>query len=155
MEEKSFKVADLWSGLVLAALGVFIIMEARQWEFLGPDGPGPGFFPLWYGIAMVVLSGVLVISSALRKASRADGAINWRETGRVLATWLALVVSVAALKLLGFAISFALLTFFIVAVMYRRPLTVAASVAATSAAGFYFLFTFALGVSLPAGVLGF
>lgn len=155
MEEKSFKAADLWSGLVLAALGMFIIMEARQWEFLGPDGPGPGFFPLGYGIAMGVLSGVLVISSALRKASRADGAVNWRETGRALATWLALVVSVAALKLLGFAISFALLTFFIVAVMYRRPLTVAASVAATSAAGFYFLFTFALGVSLPAGVLGF
>lgn len=154
-EEKSFKAADLWSGLVLGALGVFIIMEARQWEFLGPDGPGAGFFPLWYGIAMAVLSVVLVISSVLRKASRADVAFNWRETGRALAVWLALVVSVAALKLLGFAISFALLTFFIVAVMYRRPLTIAASVAVTSAAGFYFVFAFALGVSLPAGVMGF
>ena len=55
MEEKSLKSADLWSGLVLAALGVFIIVEARQWEFMGPDGPGPGFFPLGYGIAMVAL----------------------------------------------------------------------------------------------------
>ena len=155
MEEKSLKSADLWSGLVLGALGVFIVVEARQWEFLGPDGPGPGFFPLWYGIAMVALSAVLVVASVLRKASRADGAINWREIGRAAATWLALAVSVAALKLLGFAISFAALTFFIVAVMYRRRWTVAAGVAVASAAGFYLVFSFALGVSLPTGVFGF
>ena len=155
MEEKSLKSADLWSGLVLAALGVFIIVEARQWEFLGPDGPGPGFFPLGYGIAMVALSAVLVVASVLRKASRADGAVNWREAGRALAAWLALVASVTVLKPLGFAISFAALTFFIVAVMYRRPPVVAATVAVTSAAGFYFLFTYALGVSLPVGVLGY
>ena len=155
MEEKSLKAADLWSGLALAALGVFIIVEARQWEFLGPDGPGAGFFPLWYGIAMVALSAVLVISSVLRKPSRADGAVDWHATGRALAAWLALVVSVAALKLLGFVISFALVTFFIVAVMYRRPLPVAATVAAACAAGFYLVFPLALGVSLPAGILGF
>lgn len=155
MEETSLKSADLWSGLVLAALGVFIIVEARQWEYLGPDGPGPGFFPLWYGIAMVALSAVLVMASVLRKASRADTVINWHETGRAAATWLALVATVAALKLLGFVISFALLTFFIVAVMYRRPLTVAASIAVACSAGFYLVFSFALSVSLPTGVLGF
>lgn len=155
MEEKSLKTADLWSGLALAALGVFIITEARQWEFMGPDGPGPGFFPLGYGVAMVALSAALVVASVLRKAPRADGAVNWRETGRALATWLALVASVAVLKPLGFAISFAALTFCIVAVMYRRPPAVAAIVAVTSAAGFHFLFRYALGVPLPAGVLGF
>ncbi len=155
MTEKSFKTADLWSGLVLAALGIFIVMEARQWDFLTSDGPGPGFFPVWYGIAMVVLSVALVISSVLRSVSRADGAVNWHETGRALSVWLALVVSVAVLKLIGFAISFAALTFFIVAVMYRRPLQVAASVAVTSAAGFYLLFAVALGVPVPTGILGF
>ena len=155
MEEKSLKRADLWSGLVLAALGVFIIMEARQWEFLGPDGPGAGFFPLWYGIAMVVLSAALVIAGVLRKPSRIDSAVNWRETGRVLAVWLALVAAVATLKVAGFAINFAALTFFIVAVMYRRPPLLAAGVAAACTAGFYLVFPLALGVSLPAGMLGF
>ena len=155
MEEKSLKAADLWSGFALAALGVYIIIEARQWEFLGPDGPGAGFFPLCYGIAMVVLSAALVVSSVARKASPADGATNWRGTGRAAATWLALVATVAALKLLGFVISFALLTFFIIAVMYRRPLKVAALAAIAGAAGFYLLFPLAHGVTLPTGVLGF
>ena len=32
--------------------GAYIIVTASRWEYLGQDGPGPGFFPLWYGIAM-------------------------------------------------------------------------------------------------------
>ena len=155
MEEKSYRRADFWSGLALAALGVFIVVTARKWQFMGPDGPGAGFFPLWYGIAMIALSGALIISSVLRKASSADRAINWRETGRAAVSWLALVMAIAALKLIGFVISFALLTFFIVAVMYGRPLKIAAVVAAASAAGFYLVFAFALNVSLPSGVFGF
>ena len=51
---------DFWSGIALAALGSFIVNEARQWDYMTPEGPGAGFFPMWYGIAMVLLSGFLV-----------------------------------------------------------------------------------------------
>ena len=155
MEEKSYKTADLWSGLALAGLGVYIVVEAWQWEYLGPEGPGPGFFPLWYGIAMVVVSGALVVASALRKVDAGRAGIEWRKSGRALAVWIALAVSVASFQLLGFLVGFALLTFFIVAVMYRRPLPVAVAVAGAGGAAFYLLFPLALGVSLPVGVLGF
>jgi len=153
MGETTNRAADLWSGLALAALGTYIVLEARQWEYLGPEGPGAGFFPLWYGIAMVALSLALVVSSALRKPG--GGGIDWRKAGRSAAAWLAFVAAVAGCKLVGFAVSFALLTFFIVAVLYRRPLAVAATVAIAAAAGFQLVFAMALGVSLPSGVLGF
>ena len=157
--EKSFKAADFWSGLALAALGCYIISEAWRWEYLGPDGPGPGFFPLWYGIAMLALSGALVASSAMRKdapgAGSTDAAIDWRQMRRALSVWLALAVSIAAFALVGFVVSFALLTFFIITVMYRRPAKLAAMVAAAGAAGFYLLFPLALGVALPTGAFGF
>jgi len=133
---------DFWSGLALAALGGTIVYEARGWEYLGQDGPGPGFFPLWYGIAMLVLSLLLVFSSQ-------SSTVSWKGAGRAFATWAAFAVSVAILKFVGFVISFAALTFFIVAVMYRRPPVVAALVAAGLAAGFYVLFPLALGVPLP------
>ena len=61
MEETAIKTGDIVSGGVLAGLGVFIILEAKGWDYLGPDGPGPGFFPLWYGIALVALSLLLVV----------------------------------------------------------------------------------------------
>jgi putative tricarboxylic transport membrane protein len=104
---------------------------------------------------MAGLSGLLVISSASRAQNADGGGIEWRRIGRALAVWAALAGSVAAFKLLGFAVSFAALTFFIVAVMYRRRLAVAAAVATATAAGFYVLFPLALGVQLPAGVFGF
>jgi len=154
MEEGARKSGDLWSGVALAALGLYIVFQARQWEYLGPEGPGAGFFPLWYGVAILGLS-VLLIVPHLRRGSDRGNAIDWARLGRALSTWLALAVSVALFKPLGFVISFALLTYFIVAVMYRRPLATAALVAVASAAAFYLVFDRALGVPLPVGILGF
>jgi putative tricarboxylic transport membrane protein len=132
---------DFWSGLALAALGGYIICTARGWEYLGQDGPGPGFFPLWYGIAMLVLSLILVFTGKTEA--------GWKGAGRAFAVWGAFAVSVAVLKVAGFVLSFAALTFFIVAVMYRRPTAIAALVAAGLAAGFYVVFPLLLGVQLP------
>src|SRR5262245_60006893 len=153
MEETRNRRADFWSGLALAALGAYIVATASQWEYLGPEGPGAGFFPLWYGIAIIALSLALVMGSILRAPAGARS--DWRSMGRPLALWLALVVAIAACPLLGLILSFAALTFFIVAVMYGRPLVIAATVALASAALFHLLFGVALGVALPVGPFGF
>lgn len=134
---------DFWSGLALAALGGYIVVAARGWDYLTPEGPGPGFFPWWYGLALLALSLVLVFTSD--KAHRAD----WRGASRALATWAAFAASLALIKLIGFAISFALLSFFIVAVMYRRRPWLAALTAGAVVGAFYLIFPLALGVALP------
>jgi putative tricarboxylic transport membrane protein len=138
--------ADFWSGLALAALAGYIIVQASGWDYMGADGPGPGFFPLWYGVAMAALSLALVVSSLRRGGGERP---DWRGAGRAFSVWLALALSVAAFKLVGFLIGYAALSFFMVAVMYRRPLPVAAAVAVGLAAGFYVLFPVLLGVNLP------
>ncbi len=134
--------ADFWSGLVLAALGGFIVFRASGWDYLTPEGPGPGFFPLWYGMAILALSLFLA-------AVPTNARVQWRGTGRALATWAAIVGCVASLKWLGFVVSFAGLTFFMVALMYRKPAATAALVALATATAFYALFPLALGVALP------
>ena len=136
--------ADLWSGLALGGLGVFIITQAWRWEYLGSDGPGPGFFPLWYGVAIVGLSLALVVSSL-----SANEAIDWTGAGRAFAAWGAFALAAAAMKWHGFLVCFAALTFYIVALMYRRPLVVAALAALLTTAGFYLVFQVALDVKLP------
>lgn len=147
---------EIISGVVLAALGVYIVTEAARWEYLGPDGPGPGFFPIWYGIAMVALAIVLVVQNFMTKAAVADGKpVNWREMGRVFIAWAGFVASVMLLKVLGFILSFGFFVLFIVAGLYRRPWRVAISVAVGCAAGFYLVFPLALNVRLPTGILGF
>jgi putative tricarboxylic transport membrane protein len=134
---------DFWSGLALAALGGYIVVAARGWDYLTPDGPGPGFFPTWYGVAILGLSLVLVFASD--KGHVAD----WRGAGRAFTTWAVFAASLALMKVVGFAISFALLTYFIVALMYRRPPLVAAMTAAAIVGAFYLVFPLALGVALP------
>lgn len=149
------KTGDIVSGAVLAGLGVFIIVEARGWEYLGPDGPGPGFFPLWYGMCMVALSVLLVAMSLVQRAGVPAKPVNWHEVGRALAAWAGLALCVGFLKILGFLLAFGLFTFFLVAVMYRRSLGTAVAVSVGMSAGFYLLFPLALNVALPVGKLGF
>jgi putative tricarboxylic transport membrane protein len=148
------KNGDVISGAVLAALGVYIVMQTRAWDYYTLDGPGPAFFPFWYGVAMVALSLLLIVSAA-RNGHGSTATIEWRAMGRALTTWLAFAVSVALMDFVGFLISFALLTFFIVAVIFRRPLAIAGVVAVASALAFHLIFPVALSVSLPTGPFGF
>ena len=149
------KSGDIVSGGVLAGLGVFIIVEAKGWEYLGPDGPGPGFFPLWYGIATVALALLLVATSLWDRGAEPGKAVNWREVGRAMLAWAGLALCVGLLKILGFLLGFGLFTFFLVAVMYRRSFGTALAVSAGVCVSFYLLFPLALNVALPVGKLGF
>lgn len=150
------KSADIGSGAVLAALGSYVVVQSLQWEYLGPDGPGPGFFPFWYGAAMIGLSLGLVAAAVMRTGVAEPGRpANWSEIGRALGAWAAFALSAALLQLLGFLSSLALLTVFIVRVMYGRPLTEAIGAGVLGAIAFYVIFPLALEVPLPRGIVGF
>ena len=149
------RTGDIVSGGVLAGLGVYIVVEARAWDYLSPDGPGPGFFPIWYGVAMVTLALLLAATSLRDRAAEPDKAVNWREVGRAMLAWAGLALCVGLLKILGFLLAFGLFTFFLVAVMYRRSLGTALAVSAGVCGTFYLLFPLALNVALPIGRLGF
>ena len=142
---------DFWSGLALAALGAYILVQARAWAYMGEDGPGAGFFPMWYGGAMLVLSLALVAGSVLRPSARS--AVRWNDVGRALGCWAAFAACVALMPWAGFVISFALLAAFIVKVMCAERTRTAAVVAVGFAVAFYLLFEVALDVSLPKGAL--
>jgi hypothetical protein len=79
--------------------------------------------------------------------------LRWPELRRALAGWAAFVACIAMLKIVGFVIAFGLLTWFIVAVMYRRPPRTALALSVGGALGFYALFSWALQLSLPQGML--
>ncbi|MDO9440124.1 MAG: tripartite tricarboxylate transporter TctB family protein [Beijerinckiaceae bacterium] len=156
MRKDLIRDGDVISGAAIAALGVYIISVAAKWDYMSIEGPGPGFFPIWYGIAMVVLSLALIGSKYLKPAVAVEREpIDWPGFSRAFATWLGFVVCAALLKPLGFTISFALLCFFLVAYVFRRPLRVALITAVVSSIAFYLVFSVALNVSLPTGLVGF
>lgn len=143
---------DFVSGIALASLGAFVVVRARGWTYMGDDGPGPGFFPTWYGSIMVVLSLVLVARSVLAATGPAQ-AVKWRELGRALVCWAAFVAAIALMSFVGFEAACALLIWFVIAFMARRPQRVALPVALGGALLFHVIFVMLLEVSLPRGSL--
>ena len=155
-ESRRINRGDAWSGTVLAALGVYIVVQARQWDYLAPDGPGPGFFPMWYGVALIVLSLAMVLSRLVRREPAGTHvAVDRTEVWRALAAWAAFAIGTALLNVLGFVLVYALLSVFVACVMYRRPLLTGVAAGALGGAIFYAVFALALEVTLPVGVLGF
>lgn len=152
MRQPLARSGDFWSGLVLAALGAYIVSQARGWAYMSDEGPGPGFFPLWYGSAMIALS-LLLVAGAVLKRPAAGGAIAWPEVRRALLCWAGFVAAIALMDFVGFIVAFAALTWFMVTVMARKPQRIALPLAFGGALGFWALFSRALDVALPAGRL--
>src|SRR5262245_47282406 len=119
------KNRDLLSGITLVALGAFILTQALQWNYIGPDGPGPGFFPVWYGLLIIVLSLGLVVRAAIKPETLARTEIDWSGIGRALGTWASFAASIALMEPLGFAASFGLLAFTVIAIVMAKPVLVA------------------------------
>ncbi|CAN0446870.1 unnamed protein product, partial [Phaeothamnion confervicola] len=140
---------DVLSGAVLAALGVFVLTQALQWNYIGPDGPGPGFFPVWYGILMIGLSLYLVVKAAIKPDPDARSKVDWSGTGRALGTWAAFAMSIAAMDALGFYISFGLLTVFMITVVMGKSIPMAVVTAVAMSASFGLVFSYLLGLNLP------
>jgi putative tricarboxylic transport membrane protein len=145
---------DFWSGLALAALGAYIVGQALQWDYTTEDGPGPGFFPRWYGSVMVLLSLWLVATSVMNAAPGAQPRPGKRkELLRALGCWAAFVASIAAMPLAGFLVAFTLLTWFIVSYLAGQSHVKGLALGIGGSVLFYLVFQVALGVDLPRGLV--
>jgi len=154
MEPRSTK--DLASGIALATFGVYITLAAARLNYMSEEGPGPGFLPLWLGIAVCVLAACLLITNQLRRpwSQRTSPRASASEK-RAIGGWLALMIAIALFPLIGFTMSLVLLTIFLIAVMERRSRYVAVLIALVLGVGFHLIFVTALGLSLPQSPLGF
>jgi putative tricarboxylic transport membrane protein len=150
---QSVRRGDFISGLALAALGAFVVQQAFGWDYMTPDGPGAGFFPRWYGIAMIALSLTLVVRS-LRSSAAPVVKAGDASHRRALACWAALVGCILLSKPIGFFASFALLCWFVATMLFAQRQRTAIAFALGSAVGFWLVFDVALGVALPRGPWG-
>lgn len=152
MHKYNLQNGDVVSGAILVALGTYIVIQAGIWPYYDVNGPGPGFFPMWYGILMIALSLALIVQAA-RKAPEAHHKITTVGIRRAIMVWGAFAISLALMGLLGFCISFTIFTMSISYVL-GRPLLAGFLTGAISAAAFYILFWILLGVQLPLGYFG-
>ncbi len=137
------------------ALGFYIAFAARDLGIGTAGEPGPGLLAFLLGIVMVVLGGAGVMRAAVgvmasQRAKAAPGSWPWRTMGLAVA----LVLYITALQPLGYPLATALfLAILFLAFAQLHWMKVAALSVVLSGVS-YALFKLALGVQLPAGVLG-
>jgi putative tricarboxylic transport membrane protein len=149
---------DVLPGLVLAGLGGYVAWRALGWDLLTEDGPGPGFFPLGYGVLMVGLSALLVLRAVLRPGPASEGEAEGEAWGghlRALGTWAAFAGAAFLMQWIGFVAGFAILSAFIVVFVFGKSPARGATVGLAAAGGFWLVFEALMGVGLPAGPWGF
>ena len=138
-------------------IGLFVLYESFQLRFFTRLGPGPGFFGVWLGGLLAVLSVILFIQNTLPRWRPTEGIelLPPREVRPRLAMTVAtLPITVLLLPLLGFRLTVLPLCLFLLVVVGRQPWWLAAVVALLASFGIYHVFVTWLGVVLPTGALG-
>ena len=149
--------ADQITGVIVLIFSLAVIEGARRMPPSGTFGPGAGFLPFWLGAALAILSIVLLVNAS-REPAQASDRSPFPKGGAVLAILEAvggLAAFILLLETLGFLLSIALLTAFLLRVVEREPWLTSVIVAVANAAGLYVIFQMLLGVSLPKNFFGF
>ncbi|NLS07574.1 tripartite tricarboxylate transporter TctB family protein [Rhizobium sp. P32RR-XVIII] len=155
MTRQYWKDGELIAGLTLAVLGGYVLLEASKWVIFNVEGPGPGFFPLGYGVLMLGLALALVFQrlTAEPPAAPAEPIDPGEKRGLIDAalTWIAIALSIPLMSALGFVVGFGLAVFFIVKVVFRRSFVTSFVMAAAIGGGLHFIFPVMLSAPLPVG----
>lgn len=148
---KKMWLAELIGRIVLLILGVAVVFFSSRLTYYSEFGPGPGFLPLWLGIALVGCA-IFLILDFLRKHGTAESFFKPR-TKQCIVMFLLIVIAFLLLPWLGFPIGFALLAGTAMRVMGRHRLVVCGITALAIALGIYFIFDQWLGIPLPTGIV--
>ena len=137
---------------MLIAVGIVVIVYSSQLQIGTLLRPQPGFFPFLVGLGIITLSSILIIQALLGRSEIPKLYGNWQRPSIMVAS---LAVYSVILTPLGYILS----TIFIAAVTLRvmgiRSWRVIGVVSLTLSVTVYFLFTKALEVELPPGILSF
>ena len=141
-----------------ALLGLFGVLwagKSLELTYMGRFAPGAGFLPFWLGLLLVGLSLLVLYRSffaARAPASDAAPSGGWRRIGPIV---LGLVVAVAVIEWVGFAVAVAVYLVLLVRFLERRPWPAALGLALGATAAIFLIFKVWLRVPLPVGPWGF
>jgi hypothetical protein len=145
--------ADFWSGLFLLGVAVLICAGAIRLEIGTPGAPAPGFFPLVAGLALGLLS-FLILVPAWKKAEREKKFwLRGADKRGILLTFALLIGYALSLEALGFFGTNFLFFLLIGRLAAHRRWRAALAYSVLASAGIELVFRSLFNTPLPAGIL--
>ena len=137
---------------ILTALGIVIIITSWTYGLGSLRKPGPGLYPFFIGISVVIFSIVLLISEL--RPQRRPPLFNRGDVQTLLSMIAAFCLWILMIPLLGYVIVTLLITFGFCKVMRLEGMWKPLSISAGTALFIYLLFDYWLYIDLPRGILG-
>ncbi len=143
---------DRLAGTVLAAFALFALWESYKLPFGTVRDPGPGTVPVLLALTLLVCSLAVVAGGA---AARPVAALPWTERRHAVAILGACVFMALTLERFGYRLTIFVALLGLLALLEKKRWFVAAGFALGFALGTYFLFNTLLRVPLPLGPFRF
>jgi putative tricarboxylic transport membrane protein len=151
------KKADQRTGIVLLIFSGSVIEESWKMPQRGTFGPGMGFFPLWLGVLLAILSILLIVNAWQRAEDPTKKAIfpGRQALVTILVVLAAMAAYIALLEVLGFLVTTMLLNTFLMRIVMRESWKMTVPVALIISIVLYLIFQVLLEVNLPENMYGF
>ncbi len=143
----------LGTNIVALLLGLAYLWIAFGYERGTLNQPGPGFYPQFVGLLLVIASIGALCTEVSHPARREPVLPRGRDLGRVIAVTAGSVAYVALLNVAGHLLSSVLVVFIVLHTMGMKSWPMKIGVTIAIAVGSYYLFDVVLMVSLPRGFL--
>lgn len=145
------KAARQTTALLACALGAFLAWQGTRLRIEGDFGPGPGFFPFWIGLALVVLGGLWMAQLVLKPAADVGAAfLPPRDSrGRLALVLASLVGFMLLLRPIGFNLAMLGLLLVLFFAVDRKFVAAKIAIALVASFGVHWLFERMLNVPLP------
>lgn len=141
---------------LFAALSVVVVVASWKLEYYSSIGPGPGFFPVWLGGVMALLSVIWLIQVSRRAPEGGAGSHLPPRDGllRIGAILGALALMALVMDVIGFQVSMFLFLGFLLLVLGGQRLWVTGIAALVGSAGIFHVFVRYLDLPLPTASIG-
>jgi len=146
-------VANLLGGLAVLLLGSVVVFFSSQLPYEAEYGPGPGFLPLWIGIALIACA-IATIIKAIRKYRYEEGRFFQAKTGQVVFVGVTLIITFLLVPVFGLSLGLALFTGFTMRTAGRHGWMLCIFGAVVTAAAIRLIFGVMLDIPLPRGFIG-
>lgn len=144
--------AGTWAGIVILCLAIFSLIISFQYSYSGIVGPGPGFFPIWLSVILIILSILYIYESIKGKNVSKEEWPTGQSLKKILFIIMSLVLFLLLFILCGFLIAGVVFLTVLFFKEYKWFVTALLSIGITLF--IYVMFSMVLKVHLPSsGIL--
>ena len=142
-------LAILW-----VVVGVVVVIQARDLEYVAEYGPGPGFLPYWLGVGFILLGLTLLAQVTFRRQEKEALSLPSKHAAwQMFLVMLGFFGFVLLGEKVGFLLCIGLLFLFLLAVVERKGGKFSLAISIINTLAFWAIFELGLTLRLPAGLL--